>query len=81
MREGMQSIPSRCFFRHIKSAAADAAAHNEMKPVPLLGWQGGESLHEKVLWEKEQMTERYEKSPADWLGFWNGAQSIPTWCR
>ena len=54
---------------------------DEMNPAPLLGWQGGESLHEKVLWEKEQMTERYKKSPAVWLGFWNGAQSIPTWCR
>lgn len=27
------------------------------------------------------MTERHKKSPADWLGFWNGTQSIPTWCR
>ena len=27
------------------------------------------------------MTERYEKSPAFRLGFSNGAQSIPTWCR
>ena len=25
------------------------------------------------------MTERYEKSPAIWLGILNGAQSIPTW--
>ena len=32
-----------------------------------------ESLHSKVLWGKGGMTERYEKSPAEWLGFLNGA--------
>ena len=32
-----------------------------------------ESLHCKVLWGEGGMTERYEKSPANWLGFLNGA--------
>jgi len=32
-----------------------------------------ESLRSKVLWGKGGMTERYEKSPANWLGFLNGA--------
>lgn len=35
---------------------------------------------EPVRWEEEGMTEWYEKSPAIWLGFLNGLQSIPIWC-